>query len=82
MVDEPWIFDLLGDITRARQGFLPEAGGVGDQDPRFVEAWEILDKAVALLQAREQRRAAEANEKRLKNLERQIEGRKKKGRRR
>lgn len=74
---------MLGDVTRARQGFLPSAGGVDDQDARFVEAWETLDQAMGVCQAREHKRAQEAQQKQLKDLEKRIEAgrkRKKKGR--
>lgn len=72
--DQPWILDLVADVSRARQGFLLEAGGVGDQDARFVEGWQVLEQAHAICQAREAKSEREAHERRLKEIERKTRG--------
>lgn len=52
----------LRQYARAQDGFLPDAGGFEDQDPRFVEAHDLISAIVA----GERRRAREEREQRGK----------------
>lgn len=78
--EQGWLLDLLPDVHRARSGLLPEAGGVHDQDARFVLVWEALDAEQAIVRSRLARDQERDQERRLKKLQDDLR-KKKKGRR-